>query len=110
MEKKTWPILPRILIGVGCVGGLAGIIKGLLQHGFIEFVFGAAGLIIYWSLYQFKRWALMALNVLLSLDMILLVIAMLGGLLVAVGLAGIAIKGVIMYYFNMQGIKDMLSD
>lgn len=108
MDTKKWPTLAQVLIALGCIGGLMGVTRGLAEKNMIEIVFGIAGLVIFWSVYQFKPWALKALTVLLALEILSFVVGIFtGGVPVVVGVIVLGIKGLILYYFNSKPIKAL---
>ena len=52
MQEKKWPVLAQVLIGLGCLGGLRGILSGLFQQDWITGIFGLAALVIFWCFYR----------------------------------------------------------
>lgn len=110
MDTKKWPTLAQVLIALGCIGGLMGITRGLAEKNMIEIVFGIAGLVIFWGVYQFKPWALKGLTILLSLDILFAVVSTFtGGVPVVLGVIALGIKGMILYYFNSKPIKALFA-
>ncbi|MDP2940012.1 MAG: hypothetical protein Q8O13_08040 [Candidatus Omnitrophota bacterium] len=107
MDAKKWSILAQILIALGCLSGLRGIIWGLSNKSVLDIIFGLAGLIIFWSVYKFKTWALTGLTVVLSLNIIFTLFGIFGGLPLIIGVIVIALNGFIIYYFNSQTIKNL---
>jgi len=110
MDTKKWPTLAQVLIALGCIGGLMGIARGLAEKNVLAIVFGIAALVIFWSVYQFKPWALKGLTILLSLDILFVVVSIfIGGVPVVIGVIVLGIKGLILYYFNTKPIKALFA-
>lgn len=109
MNTKKWPVLAQILIALGCIGGLAGIIRGLSSKGVLDAIFGITGLIIFWNVYKFKPWALKGLTILLALNIIFMLFNIFYGTPLIVGIIAIALNGFIIYYFNSAVIKVLFS-
>ena len=109
MDTKKWPILAQILIALGCLGGIRGILSGAMANSILDIVFGVAILVIFWSVYKLKPWALMGLTIVLSLNIILMLINIFGGMPIIIGIIMIALNGFIIYYFNSSAIKSLFS-
>lgn len=109
MDRKKWPVLAQILIALGCIGGLRGIIGGLSSSSVVDIIFGMAGLVIFWSVYKFKPWALLGLTVLLSLNILFMIFNMFGGMPPVMGIIIITVNGLIIYYFNSKTIKELFA-
>ncbi|HSV43089.1 MAG TPA: hypothetical protein VLJ10_00915 [Candidatus Bathyarchaeia archaeon] len=110
MNTKKWSTLAQVLIALGCVGGLMGIARGLADKNILSIVFGIASFVIFWSVYQFKPWALKGLTILLSLDILFVVVSIVtGGVPVVLGVIALGIKGMILYYFNSKPIKVLFA-
>ncbi len=107
MDTKKWPILAQILIGLGVISGLMNIAGGLWQKNILMIIAGMVGLVVYWNLYKFKEWALIGVNILLSLS-ILLALVNLGKMPTLVLLFGIGYPALLLIYFNSTKIKELL--
>lgn len=107
MDAKKWPILAQILVALGCLGGLRGVIWGLSNKSILDIIFSLAGLIIFWSVYKFKTWALTGLTVVLLLNIIFTLFSIFGGLPLIMGVIAIALNGFTIYYFNSETIKNL---
>jgi len=109
VDTKKWPIVAQVLIGLGVVGGLMNIGGGLSQKNVISIIFGIIGLTIYWNVYKFKSWALIALNVLLFVNIILSLTGFffLKGAFLLVCLVTIAYSAFVLVYFNSAKIKGL---
>ncbi len=109
MDAKKWPVLAQVLIALGCINGLRGIIGGWAGQSIVDSIFGIAGLIIFWSVYKFKYWALIGLTILLSLNILSMILNMFGGTPPAMGIIMVAFNGLIIYYFNSKAIKNLFA-
>ncbi len=107
VDTKKWPILAQILIGLGVISGLMNIAGGLWQKNILMIIAGMVGLVVYWNLYKFKEWALIGVNILLSLS-ILLALVNLGKMPTLVLLFGIGYPALLLIYFNSTKIKELL--
>jgi len=106
VDTKKWPVLAQILIGLGVIGGLMNIIGGLYQKNIIMVIAGIAGFVIYWNVYKFKKWALIGLNILLSLS-IALTLVNIGRMPILILLVAIGISALVLIYFNSARIKEL---
>jgi len=106
MDNKKWPVLAQILIGLGVIGGLMNIIGGLYQKNIIMVIAGIAGLVIYWNVYKFKKWALIGLNILLSLSIALTLISI-GKMPNLILFVAIIYPALVLIYFNSAKIKEL---
>lgn len=100
MDTKKWPILAQVLIASGIFGSIAGVLKGLLGNDIVGLILGIAGIVIFWSFYKFKKWALTGINILLSLNILLNLITLFsttGGMIYFVG---ICYSVLVLVYFN----------
>lgn len=108
MENKKWPILAQILIGLGVIGSLLNFIQGITQRYILGIIFGILGIVIYWSVYKLKKWALIGLNILLSLN-IIFTLFYIKIAPISISLIVIIITVLIIVYFNSAKIKQLFS-
>ena len=106
MENKKWPVLGQILIGLGVIGGLMNIVLGLSHKNILVIIVGIVGLVIYWNLYKFKKWALIGLNILLSLS-IALTLVNIGKTPNLILFVAIIYPALVLIYFNSAKIKEL---
>jgi len=107
MDTKKWPILAQILIGLGVIGGLVNMAAGLSQRNLPAIIAGIIGLVIYWSFYKFKKWGLTAMNILLSLN-ILMALFSIGRIPNLILFVVIIYPGLVLFYFNSEEIRGLL--
>jgi len=107
MENKKWPVLAQILIGLGVIGALMNITNGLSQQNILQMTLGIAGLIIYWSIYRFKKWALIGFNILLPYSILSFLLANIGRIPTLNLLIAISIPVFILIYFNLAKIREL---
>lgn len=77
MDSKKWPILAQVLIALGIIASLMNIVRGLLQKNILSLLLSIIGIVIWWSVYKFKKWALAGISIFLSLNIILTLIGFL---------------------------------
>ncbi len=106
MDTKKWPVFAQILIGLGVVGGLVNIAAGLSEKNVPVAIAGIIGLVIYWSFYKFKKWALIGMNILLSLG-ILTALLSIGKIPNLILFVAIIYPGSVLFYFNSPKIKEL---
>ena len=106
MDTKKWPVLGQILIGLGVIGGLMNIAMGLSQKNIIMIIAGIIGIVTYWSVYKLKRWALIGLNILLSLS-IALTLTSIGKMPNLILFVAIIYPALVLIYFNSAKIKEL---
>ncbi len=106
METKKWPLLAQIIIGLGVIGGLINIAAGLSQKNIPVIIAGIVGLVIYWSFYKFQKWALIGMNIVLSLS-ILTALLSIGKLPNWILFVAIIYPGSVIFYFNSTKIKGL---
>ncbi len=106
MDTKKWPVLGQILIGLGVIGGLMNIALGLSQKNILVIIAGIVGLVIYWGVYKLKKWALIGLNILLSLS-IALTLVNIGKMSTLILLVAIIYPALVLIYFNSAKIKEL---
>ncbi len=111
MDAKKWPVLAQVLIALGCIGSLMSIVRGFSLSDIITIIFGLAGLVIYWSVYKFKGWALIGLNIFLALNIILNLIAF----FVQKGanpafIISMCVPILFLFYFNSSSIRQLFED
>ena len=106
MDTKKWPILAQILIGLGVIGGLVNMAAGLSQKNIPVIIVGIIGLVIYWSFYRLKKWALIAMNILLSLN-ILMALFNIGRIPNLILFAIIIYPALVLFYFNSPKIRGL---
>ena len=106
MDTKKWPVLGQILIGLGVIGGLMNIVLGLSQKNTLMIIAGIVGLVIYWNVYKFKKWALIGLNILLSLS-IALTLVNIGKMPNLILFVAIIYPALVLIYFNSEKIKEL---
>ena len=104
---KKWPVLASIIIALGVVSSLGGIVTGFSGGDILSVVISVAGLAIFWSVYKFKSWALMALTVLLSLKILLTIFYIVGGMSIGLGVFSIIFSALIIFYFNSSQVKAL---
>ena len=73
VERKKWPVFAQILIGLTMISSLGGLSRAWFQRQPVNAVLPLAGLVIGWNIYKFTPWALNALRVLLSVNLLLTV-------------------------------------
>lgn len=107
MDVKKWPVLAQVLIALGCIGSLMSIVRGLSQQDIVLIIFGIAGLVIYWSVYKIKNWALIGLNIFLSLNILLNLINFFskGGMTLSIFAVGFSM--LLLGYFNSPKVKEL---
>ncbi len=110
MDTKKWPILAQIIIGLGIIGSLQAILGGLLKSDIFMLILGITGVIVFWGIYKFKSWALIGLNIILSLRILLGLADIYRGLPLVVGIITIAIPVLIIVYFNSSQIKKLFPE
>ncbi len=109
MDKK-WPVLAQVLIGLGCIGGLLGV-GGLLfskEKDIIHGIMGVAGIVIWWNLYKFKPWALLALTILYVVSILFGIFALFQGAPLVFVIIGIVFQGLIIWYFNSPPVRTLM--
>ena len=106
MDTKKWPVLGQILIGLGVIGGLMNIAMGLSQKNIIMIIAGIIGIVTYWSVYKLKRWALIGLNILLSLS-IAFTLVNIGKMPNLILFVAIIYPALVLIYFNSAKIKEL---
>ena len=106
MDTKKWPVLGQILIGLGVIGGLMNITGGVWQKNILMIIAGIVGLVIYWSVYKFKKWALIGLNILLSLS-IAFTLVNIGKMPTLILLVAIIYPLLLIMYFNSTKVKEL---
>lgn len=106
MDTKKWPVLGQILIALGVIGGLMNIALGLSQKNILMIIAGIVGLVIYWNLYKFEKWALIGLNILLSLS-IAFTLVNIGKMPTLILLVAIIYPLLLIIYFNSVKIKEL---
>jgi hypothetical protein len=107
MEIKKWPVLAQVLIALGFLGGLRGVVAGLSHQSILDMLFGIVGMFIFWNVYKLKPWALKALTVLISLNILFLAVSVLAGFPILLAIVMITLNGLIIYYFNSKEIKNL---
>ena len=110
MENKKWPVLASIIIALGVVSSLGGILTGFSGRGILNTVISVVGLVIFWSVYKFKSWALMALTVLFSLKILLTIFYIVGGMPIGLGAFSIIFSALIIFYFNSSQVKALFRE
>ena len=82
---------------------------GLNQRNIIAVIGGIIGLIIYWNVYKFKKWALIGLNIMLSLSIAvaLLSIRRIPYLILFVV---ITYPALLILYFNSAKVKELFRE
>jgi hypothetical protein len=107
MEKK-WPVLAQIIIGLGCISGIMGTIAALAMANFFMLVIGVGTFYIFWAFYKFKPWAHQGVSILLTAIIIFDIFSTsMNKVPPAYGLAGVAFRGLILYYLHTPRIKGM---
>jgi len=106
VDTKKWPVLAQILIGLGVIGGLINTFGGLYQKNIIMIIAGIIGLVIYWSFYKFKKWALIGIYILLSLS-ILMTLLGIGKIPNLILFVSIVYPALVLVYFNSEKIKEL---
>jgi hypothetical protein len=107
MEDKKWPVLGQVLIALGVIGSLMSIVRGFSTQDILGGILGIAALVIYWSVYKFKKWALTGLTILLSLTILLNLVGLFRGTPILICIMGIVISAVVLMYFNSAKIKEL---
>ncbi|MCX5696656.1 MAG: hypothetical protein NTU54_01575 [Candidatus Omnitrophica bacterium] len=108
MDTKKWPVFAQVLIALGCIGSLISVVGGFAQSNIMVIIFGLAGLAIYWNVYRFKKWALIGLNILLSLNMALSLIAIFSQRgIVPVFIISLCLPILLLFYFNSSSIRQL---
>jgi len=108
MSERKWPMAGMIMLGILGLNALMATVTGARQGNFATLLSGGLMLFLLWNAYQFKVWAHKVLIFLFGLNcglLILFVIA--GGLPINVGLIGVAINLVFIFFFNSPNIKDL---
>lgn len=109
MDTKKWPVLGQVLIGLGVVGGLLNIAAGLNQKNIIAVTGGIIGLIIYWNVYKFKKWALIGLKIMLSLSIAVASLSI-RRLPYLILFAVIIYPASLILYFNSVKVKELFHE
>ena len=107
MEDKKWPVLAQVLIALGVIGSLMSVVRGFSTQDILGAILGIAALIIYWSVYKFKKWALTGLTILLSLTILLNLVSLFRGTPILICLMGIGISALVLIYFNSAKVKEL---
>ena len=80
-----------------------------IPHDLISGVLGVISLVIWWSLYKFKSWAVFALTLLLSIFILLTIFTLFMGMPALVfGIISIVFQGSVIWYFNRPVIKALV--
>lgn len=106
MDTKKWPLLAQILIGLGIISSLVNIYEGLLLKNLLGIVVGIIGLLIYWYVYKFKKWALIVLNILLSLSIAMALVSI-GKIPKLILFVAIIYPASLLLYFNSTKIREL---
>lgn len=115
MSKKKWPVFAQLLIAIGVISSLRYIILSFLNGVFLQDIFGIlysiVGIVIYWSIYKLKKWALIGLNILLSLNIVINLMSLLNKSRPTLNCAiGIVFSVFMLIYFNFdKRIKEFFS-
>jgi len=115
MPNKKWPVFAQLLIAIGVISSLRYIILSFLNGVFLQDIFGIlysiVGLVIYWSIYKLKKWALIGLNILLSFNIFLNLISFLNRSRPTLNCSiGIIFSVLMLIYFNFdKRIKKLFS-
>jgi hypothetical protein len=113
MADKKLPLLAQVLLAWGVIGALINFISSFLVHfNIVAIILNLISLIVFWSVYKFKKWALYTLFVLLSISLILSALTLFaGGVLsgtdIFYAIAGIVFSTLILIYFNTPNIKAL---
>ena len=106
MENKKWPILAQILIGLLFICSLMYFVGGLFNKNIPAIITGIVFFIIILNLYSFKKWALIVLNILLSLN-ITTVLINLGKMPTLNFFVAISYPVLVLIYFNSAKIREL---
>lgn len=114
MNSKKWPGLAQLMIAIGVISSLRYIILSILSGMLLQDTFGLlysiAGLVIFWSVYKLKSWAVVGLNIFLSVTIVLNLISFLNAMRPPLSCAiGIVFSVLMLAYFNSKKIKELFN-
>lgn len=109
--QRTWPLAAKVIIFLGCIGNLRNLFAFMMREDLFAGVVGVTGLVIWWYIYKFKLWGLLALNVLVLISIFMMIIKLMSGAATLLnGFIGIGIQlGLLIYFDNkaLDGIFDL---
>ena len=105
MQKKEWSTLALVLIGCRFLNAFGNIMSAFSISNLFGGIMGILGVFVWWNIYNFKRWALTVLNVLMVLHLLSSFVALFQGGYIFTCLLGMIYAGLNLFYFNSSKIK-----
>lgn len=106
-SHKTWPLTAKAIIILGCIGNIKNIIWFVRTEDMFPGVIGVIGLVIWWHVYHFRLWGLLALNALVLVSILMMFFKAMAGAPLMDTLVGIGIQLALAVYFNNMALNGM---